>query len=123
MNIGVRTLNLEIFSTSARKSNTYELQCSNKQTCKDPIHAINGRNFRGRGTLKNTVTASYVGTKVRWGAQTPLKTQNWASTPPKRSAHPSRVRRGCFDPPPPKIEAVGCANPYPPSKNFFHSGR
>ena len=59
----------------------------------------------------------------------PLKTQNRASPPPKRSAHPSRVRRGCFDPPSPKIEAVGCANPYPPSKNFepskkiFHSGR
>ena len=59
----------------------------------------------------------------------PLKTQNRASPPPKRSAHPSRVRRGCFDPPSPKIEAVGCANPYPPWKNFepskkiFHSGR
>ena len=117
MNIGVRTLNLEIFSTSARKSNTYELQCSNKQTCKDPIHAINGRNFRGCGTLKNTVTASYVGTKVRWGAQTPLKTQNWASPPLKGL----RTHQGCAGgvlTPPPKIEVVGCANPHPPLKNF-----
>ena len=30
-------------------------------------------------------------------ADPPLKTQNWALSPPKGSAHPSRVRRGCFD--------------------------
>ena len=49
--------------------------------------------------------------------------QIWAKTgqhsywmPPKRAAHPSRVRRGCFDPPSPKIEAVGGANPHPPQK-------
>ena len=59
---------------------------------------------------------SYVGTRVRWGAQTPPKNSKLGFTPPKRSAHPSRVRRGCFDLPPPKIEAVGCANPHPPQK-------
>ena len=58
---------------------------------------------------------SYVGTRVRWGAQTPPKNSKLGFTPPKRSVHPSRLRRGCFDPPPPKIEAVGCAIPYPPS--------
>ena len=63
------------------------------------------------------------------GALDPPKNSKSGFTPPKRSAHPSRVRRGCFDPPSPKIEAVGCANPYPPWKNFepskkiFHSGR
>ena len=72
---------------------------------------------------------SYVGTWVRRVRWTPPKNSKSGFTPPKRSAHPSRVRRGCFDPPSPKIEAVGCANPYPPWKNFepskknFHSGR
>ena len=59
----------------------------------------------------------YVGTwvrRVRWTP--PPKNSKSGFTPPKRSAHPSRVRRGCFDPPSPKIKAVGCANPYPPRK-------
>ena len=57
-----------------------------------------------------------LGIRGHEGAQTPLKTQNLASPPPKRSAHPSRVRRGGL-PPPQKIEVIGCANPTP-TKNF-----
>ena len=66
--------------------------------------------------LKSMIyTANIRGHQGAQGAQhPPLKTQNRAPPPPKRSAHPSRVRRGCFDPPPPKIEAVGGANPHPP---------
>ena len=92
-----------------------------------PLPNSRTTNFSSQHTVFHwIVCAPYVPRGVRWGAQTPPKNSKLGFTPPpKRSAHPSRVRRGCFDPPSPKIEAVGCANPYPPRKilnprkNFF----
>ena len=71
---------------------------------------------------------SYVGTRVRRVRWTPPKnSKSGFIPPPKRSAHPSRVRRGCFDPPS-KNRSRRVRKPPPPLKkfwtleNFFHPG-
>ena len=68
-------------------------------------------------SLEEFLSTSIRGHQGAQGAQhPPLKTQNRAPPPPKRSAHPSRVRRECFDPPLQKLKPQGAQTPTPLKK-------